>query len=62
MTDLQSESSLTDALREAAGRKMTPEEIREQRVSFVMGTIHRDSDVTREDVRRIIEEREGRAV
>ena len=52
-------SKLSDAMRQHAGHKMTPDEIREQRVSFIMGTIHRDSDLTREEVRELIMKRDG---
>ena len=45
------------ALRDAAGRQMTPEERHKQRVSFIMGTMSRDSTITREEVKRIIKRR-----
>ena len=47
------------ALRNAAGRPMTPEDKHKQRVSFIMGTMSRDSTITREEVTKIIK---GRAV
>ena len=45
------------ALRDAAGQPMTPVERQEQRVSFIMGTMSRDSTITREEVKEIIKRR-----
>lgn len=61
MPEYVTDQRLLDALKKAAGRKMTSEEVREQRVSFVMSAIAEDSDVSRADVERIIDEREGAA-
>lgn len=40
---------------------MTPAEIREQRISFVLSTLDDDSEVTRADIEKIIDEKEGKA-
>lgn len=45
------------ALRDAAGRPMTREQRNKQRVSFIMGTMSRDSTITREEVNKIIKRR-----
>ena len=45
------------ALRDAAGRPMTSEKMHKQRVSFIMGTMSRDSTITREEVKQIIKRR-----
>ena len=45
------------ALRDAVGRPMTPEDKHKQRVSFIMGTMSRDSTITREEVNKIIKKR-----
>lgn len=41
-------------LKKAAQRKMTPEERREQRVSFVMGMLPADSPLTKDEVRKML--------
>jgi len=61
MTDMQSDPTLLKALKAAAGKKMSPEEVREQRISFVMSAIDEGSEVSRADVGRMIDEREGAA-
>lgn len=61
MTDFQSDKALIGKLRAAAGKKMTAEEVRAQRVSFVMSAVDKDDSVTRADVERVISEREGAA-
>lgn len=61
MTRFTTNPELLKALTEAAGRKMTPEEVREQRISFVMGMIDEKSDVSRADVAKIIDDRDGKA-
>lgn len=40
----------------AQSYKMTPDERREQRISYVYGVLSHRSTLTREDVRRIMEE------
>ena len=61
MSEHKSDPGLLAALKAAAGQKMTPEQVRAQRISFVMSTIDETSDVTRADVGRMIDEREGEA-
>jgi hypothetical protein len=43
------------ARRSVEGPPMTPDEIREQRLSFVMGMLPSDSTLTREEVRKQLE-------
>jgi SpoU rRNA methylase family enzyme len=56
---LKSDASLLEALHKAATRRLTPEEVFEQRVSFVFGSIDSDSSITREQVKQVISEQEG---
>ena len=58
---LRSSEQMLDALRNAAGGDMTADEVLQQRVSFVFGSIDPDNGVTRERVRELILEGEGRA-
>lgn len=56
---LKSDASLLEALHKAVTRRLTPEEVFEQRVSFVFGSIDSDSSITREQVKQVISEQEG---
>ena len=47
--------NLDELLREAAKREMSPDEVRAQRVSWIMGMRHRKSTATREEVQRRID-------
>lgn len=55
----QTPSSLLDALRESVGKRLSPEELSEQRVSFVYGSLDSESNVTKEEVRKIISNQGG---
>lgn len=57
MTPLRDDRSLDALLRAAAGRKMTPAEVREQRVSFVYGQM--GGRVTKDWVRDRLRESMG---
>jgi hypothetical protein len=59
MDELKTDQSLLTALRRASSQRMTPEEARQQRVSFVMGTVKEDSGVTRAKVEEILSQQEG---
>ena len=61
MPEPKTDETLLRALHEAAQRKLSPEELREQRVSFIMGTVKSDSGVTRERIRHVLAEQEGAA-
>ena len=50
---LKTRESLLRELRDS--RRPSAEEVREQRVSFVFGTLDSDSRMTREEVRKILE-------
>ncbi len=56
---LRTDPKLLDAMKAAAARKLTPEEMRNQRVSFVYGSLGSKSEVTRARVKELIEQQEG---
>lgn len=56
MTGLQTKPELLEALKKSAKTKMTPEEHREQRISFIMGSLDDKSGMTREQVSRVLAE------
>ena len=53
-----SEDQVVAMLRESADRPMTPEQSMESKISYVMGTIGRNNNLTRDEVRDIIENME----
>jgi hypothetical protein len=61
MTDLKTKQSTLEALEASARCTLTPEEIRKQRVSFVMGSLDAKSPMTRERVEQLLAEQRGEA-
>jgi hypothetical protein len=59
MTNLKTRESTLQALEKASRRPPTAEEIKKQRVSFIMGSLNRDSHVTRAQVQDLLAEQEG---
>lgn len=63
MTNLQTDTALLEALSAAANSQVSVEELRKQRVSFIMGALGDDSSVTRARVTEILAAHElGRSV
>lgn len=58
--DLKTDTRLLQALTEAATRKLTASEIFEQRVSFVVGSLGSKNSVTRDRIKEVIHDQEGR--
>lgn len=58
---LKTNQSLLDAIQNKASKKQTPDEIREQRVSFIYGSIsfNKSADVTRSRIREVLTEQQG---
>lgn len=56
----RSDPKLIQALEEAAKRGLTPEELRRQRVSYVLSSLPKESAITREQVERVLARQEGR--
>ena len=46
-------------MREAAGKPMTPEMIREQKISFILGTLGDDSTITRKEIEAYLDQKMG---
>jgi hypothetical protein len=57
--DLKTDKQLLDALQQASKAKQTVGEILEQRVSFVLGSMDPDREVTRAEIRRALVAQEG---
>ncbi len=58
---LKTNGALLEALKNAASKKTSAQDVLEQRVSFVYGSISSTSNVTREHVRQVIAKQEGLA-
>lgn len=61
MTNLKTDPALLDRLRAAAKVKMSPEQLRKQKISFIMGSLGDDSTITRERVESELNKLEGNA-
>jgi hypothetical protein len=59
MTDLRTDERLLAALQQSATMTPPADQIERQRLSFVMGALPMDSDVTREDVRELLDRQKG---
>lgn len=59
VTKIKTDSALLEALQRASSVKQTPDEIFQQRVSFIYGSMKPDSNVTRERIKQILLEQEG---
>lgn len=59
MTELKSKPSLLEALQKASRRDLTADEVRQQRISFIMGSVRSD-DITRAKVQDVLDKQEGR--
>lgn len=59
MPDQETRDKLQKALKEAAGKPMTREMIRRQKVSFILGTLGDDSTITRKQIEAYLDKQEG---
>lgn len=62
ISGLKTDATLLEALEKTASKRLTAEEVLEQRISFVFGSMGSDSNVTRQYIRQVIEEQEGKDV
>jgi hypothetical protein len=60
MTNLHTSPELLTRLRTASKRRVTAEEIQKQRVSYVIGSLGSQTDVTREKVQKVLNSQEGK--
>ena len=60
MTQLHTDPALLATLKLAASQPLSPGEARQQRVSYVMASLSKRNDMTREQVEGVIDEKEGR--
>jgi hypothetical protein len=62
MVELKTQESLLRALKRAAARRLTAEELEKQRVSFIVGSLKENSAVTRARIREVLAQQEGKNV
>jgi hypothetical protein len=55
LTGIRTSEALLEALEKSAARPLSHERMEEQRISFVMGALDDDNDMTREQVERVLE-------
>jgi hypothetical protein len=60
MDEIKTDEVLLKALKEATKRKASPEQIHDQRVSYIMGALGRSSGITREKVEKVLAAQEGK--
>lgn len=60
MTGLRASPALLDTLRQASQHRPSADDIRKQRVSFIMGSLKPDSTVSRERVEQVLDKHEGK--
>lgn len=59
MDNLHTSQSLLEALERAARRKLTPQEVNEQRVSFIASAVKPSETLTKARISEILREQEG---
>lgn len=62
MTEIHTDADLLRALQSATTRAPTREQVEAQRLSFVMGVLPEDNDMTREQVREMLDKQDGRSI
>lgn len=62
MNTLTTDPKLLDRLKQAAHTQLSAQQLRLQKISFIMGSLGDDSTITRERVERELNKFEGNAV
>lgn len=57
---IKTDSALIQKLESAAKRSLSAAELHKQRVSFILGNLPNDSNVTREQVEKVLDRLEGK--
>lgn len=61
MTELRTSKTLLQALKKASPRYPLHDQLERQRLSFVMGALDDNNDMTRDEVQSVLEKQDGRA-
>ena len=62
LENLKTDASLLEALEKSSAMKPNADELLEQRVSFIYGSLKPESGITHERIKQILVEQEGRTV
>ncbi|MGC1687661.1 MAG: hypothetical protein WA734_18685 [Candidatus Acidiferrales bacterium] len=62
MAELKTDPQLLAALKRALTLPQSPEDIEQQRLSFIMGSLKHTNEITRAEVQDILAQQEGRKV
>ncbi|MFT3673563.1 hypothetical protein [Aestuariivirga sp.] len=60
MTNLKTNDQLLRKMRSAASKSLTAEELRQQKISFIMANFDEESSVTRDYVGAVLDKQDGR--
>jgi len=60
MTNLRTDDALLRKLEAAASKTLSADELRKQRISFIMGTLKDNSTVTRAKITEVLAVQEGK--
>lgn len=60
--ELKTDPALLAALKRALALPQTPEQVEQQRLSFVMGSLKSTNGITRSEVKEILAQQKGRKV
>ena len=59
MTNLKTDESLLEALRSAAQRRPSADEVQRQRVSFILSAVNQGEGVTKSRIQEVLSEQDG---
>lgn len=59
MTGIRTSEALLKALEQSSSRTLSQDQFEKQRLSFVMGALDDDNDMTREQVEQALERQDG---
>ena len=59
MTNLRTKESTLQALERASRKTPTSDELKRQRISFIIGSLDKNSQVTRAQIQEVLAEQEG---
>lgn len=62
MTELRTSEALLRALEKFSPRYPQPSQLETQRLSFVMGALDDENEMTREEVQSVLEKQDGRSI
>ena len=62
MENLQTSPELLARMRAAASSPSSEDDLYRQRISFIMGAVNADNNITKEDIEHVLAQHEGRKI